>query len=101
MATAKQITEAEKSLNVPFDQTSDYGVEQERRPAKIVYSTRIPAEYSERIAAEAVRCGQNPSQLIATLVVEALDAREQDANTMVSLSDIQRAISAVAHRHAA
>jgi hypothetical protein len=43
---------------------------------KVVYSTRIDPRFSDRLAAEADRCGRNPLQLIGDLVSEALERRE-------------------------
>lgn len=43
---------------------------------KVVYSTQIDPRFSDRLAAEADRCGRNPLQLIGDLVSEALERRE-------------------------
>lgn len=93
---ADRLAEAQNAAEMPFTMENTT-VEKERRPAKVVYSARIPAEYSDDIAAEAAHNGQNPSQLIATLVVEALAARRQTAKLVtVDLAVLHRAIDAAA-----
>jgi hypothetical protein len=95
----KRLAEAEAAANLPFS-LEDAVVETERRPAKVVFSARIPSEYSEQIAEEARRCRQTPSQLIADLVIEALRARARKADLMVSLADVQRALNTIARQAA-
>lgn len=93
-------TEALASADLPFS-AEGATVERERRPVKIVFSARIPAEYSQQITEEAERCGQNPSQLIADLVVEALAARQQDQNASIPVSAIKHLLAVEQLRHAA
>lgn len=66
--------------------------------AKIVYSARIPAELSEEIADAASAAEVTPSQMIATLVAEALQARRVSGAQVVTvdLAALHRAIDQAA-----
>lgn len=100
MNESARLAEAEEAAGMPFSMDGAT-VENERRPTKVVFSARIPAEYSEEIASEADRCGQTPSQVIADLVVEALVARRETNDVMVSATDIRKLLATAAHRQAA
>lgn len=69
-----------------------------RAPAKVAHSTRIPAEASATLEAEAARRGMTPSALICELVMDGLAAKRDTVT--VRVADLHRAIDA-AVRHAA
>lgn len=99
-AAYDRIAAAMAAGEAPFDPTNAEIIT-DRAPAKVVYSTRISPEYSDDIAAEATRCGQNPSQLIADLVVEALRARKELAEVVtINMADLNHAIHEIARRAA-
>lgn len=67
----------------------------EPRP-KIVISTRIPPDISERLMTEAARVDTRPTTLAAELIAEALDARAaaagQPTRRMIDVDAVHRAI---------
>lgn len=69
------------------------------RKATVVHSTRVPADLSEELEAEAARRGTTPSALIADLVAEGL--RKPQPDVLVPLADVRRVIDSLASRAAA
>ncbi len=68
------------------------------QPPKIVYSSRIPAEYSPEITAAAAEADVTPSRMIAILVGEALQARRLHASQRVTvdLATLHRLVDQIA-----
>lgn len=94
--TAAEI-EAATAAPVTADTLRTAQVVREARPPTVVFACRLDSAYSDDIAAEAERCGQRPSQLIADLVIEGLRRRQGAARTVtVNLDDLHRAIDAAA-----
>ena len=65
-----------------------------RRPT-VVHSTRLPAEYSEELEAEASRLGTNPSKLMQDIVIRWLAARRRAPTVTVNVADLHRALDSV------
>ncbi len=64
-------------------------------PAKVVFSARVPAEYSEPLAAEARRRGITPSALICEYVIDALTKVAEDTVITIRRGDLYRAIDRI------
>lgn len=69
-----------------------------KRPT-VVHSTRLPAEYSEELEAEADRRGTNPSKVMQQIVVDWFEARRQSPVITVKVVDLHRALDSVAALH--
>ena len=108
MTSKDDIAAAEAALAMPFDPAAGRIVERrgahsgghsgghsgDRRPT-VVHSTRLPAEYSEELEAEAGRLGTNPSKLMQDIVVRWLAARRQSPTVTVNVADLHRALDSV------
>jgi predicted DNA-binding protein len=75
---------------------SNAQVDDKPRTASVVQSVRMPRELNERLLAEAHRRGVTPSEVIRDLVDAGLTASEESPT--VRLSDVRRAIEALAHQ---
>lgn len=69
-------------------------VEDRPRKASFVHSTRLSAELTDRLFAEAKRRGTTPSEVIRDLVEAGL--AEADQSATVRLADVHRAIDRLA-----
>jgi hypothetical protein len=81
-------------------------IETEPRATSVVFSARLPAEWTDRIVAEMQRRGlKNPSQLIKALVEEGLDRAEhrppEVAEALTYLDEIRRVLVNAEPRQAA
>ncbi|GAA0806975.1 hypothetical protein [Spirilliplanes yamanashiensis] len=100
MTSKDDIAAAKAALALPFDPAAGRIVERpgarasERRPT-VVHSTRLPAEFSEELEAEAGRLGTNPSKLMQDIVVRWLTARRQSPTVTVNVADLHRALDSV------
>ncbi|UWP79157.1 hypothetical protein [Dactylosporangium fulvum] len=96
MATSRR--DREQAAATPTDWAAAEVVTRPRR-ATVVHSTRVPADLSEALEAEAVRRGVTPSALIAEFVAEGL--RRPEPDVLVPLADVRRVIDSLASRTAA
>jgi hypothetical protein len=96
MTRKDDIAAAEAALARPLDLTGAGIVDRPaaRRPT-VVHSTRLPAEYSEELEAEASRLGTNPSKLMQDILVRWLTARRQSPTVVVNVADLHRALDSV------
>jgi hypothetical protein len=96
MTRKDDIAAAEAALASPFDPAGATVVDRpgSRRPT-VVHSTRLPAEFSEALEAEATRLGTNPSKLMQDIVVRWLTARRQSPTVTVNVADLHRALDSV------
>lgn len=90
-------SEREQAAAAPTDWTAAAVVAKPRK-ATVVHSTRVPADLSEELEAEAARRGITPSALIADLVAEGL--RKPQPDVLVPLADVRRVIDSLAARAA-
>jgi hypothetical protein len=74
---------------------SDAEVVTERGPVSVVHSTRLPAQWSRALEAEAVSRGVNPSQLMKDLIIAGLQQADARGTVTISPSALHQAIDAV------
>lgn len=96
MTRKDDIAAAEAALARPLDLTGATvtGRASTRRPT-VVHSTRLPAEFSEELEAEASRLGTNPSKLMQDILVRWLTDRRRAPTVMVNVADLHRALDSV------
>jgi hypothetical protein len=84
MGTSETRRRVNDELDLPVSEAlagGGFRVETEPGPATVVFSTRMPAEWSQEILAEVDRRGlKNPGQLIKALVREGLDRAASEAH---------------------
>jgi hypothetical protein len=88
---------------VPFGQPDKRVIDRRDRSAKEVIHSRVVPEIADALIAEALRCKQAGSALIADLIAEALAARAAAGRAelvTVNLADLHRAIDRAARRAA-
>ena len=77
MGTREARRRANEALDLPVSEAlaaGDFTVDSEPQPSTVVFSARMPAEWTHEILAEVERRGlKNPGQLIKALVREGLD----------------------------
>lgn len=106
MMRSELVAAAEQAAATPFDPAA-FEADTAERQTRSVYSARIPAELSPEIAAAAAAAKVTPSQMIATLVGEALQTRRLRAAAagqtpiVIDLAALHLAIDTVARPAAA
>jgi hypothetical protein len=71
------------------------------RRATIVHSTRLPAEWSATLEAEAQRRGTNPSQLMKDLLIAALRHMKDEQPVTLTRGELHALIDSYLDRRAA
>ncbi|BCJ34536.1 hypothetical protein Athai_20390 [Actinocatenispora thailandica] len=79
------------------DDWSGAQVERAPRRASTVFSVRLPAELADWLAGEADHRHVTPSAVLRELVATAARAASADSTVTLRLSDLHRAIDALAH----
>ena len=67
-------------------------VPEPNRKVTVVHSTRLPAEYSDALEAEAARRGISPSKLMQLLVIAGLERETAGDVVTISRSKLHEAI---------
>ncbi|MEV0841456.1 hypothetical protein AB0I55_18105 [Actinocatenispora sera] len=75
------------------------GAQVERAPRRVstVFSVRLPAELADWLAGEADHRHGTPSTVLRDLVAAAARTAHSDSTVTLRLSDLHRAIDALAH----
>lgn len=79
---------------------SDAVVDDRPKSSSVVHSTRMPRELTERLFAEAQRCGITPSELIREAVEARLEASRPSQVVTVDIAVLHQAIDQAVRRAA-
>lgn len=87
--------EAENALNDRDWTGGEVVVPEPNRKVSVVHSTRLPAEYSDALEAEAARRGITPSKLMQLLVIAGLERETAGDVVTISRSKLHEAIDRI------
>jgi Arc/MetJ-type ribon-helix-helix transcriptional regulator len=99
MSTRKRVADAVAQPVTDWVGTDAAAVEDGPRNVTTVFSVRMPAEWTDEIAAEVERRGlANPNQLLRALVREGLDRAKTDEAHTPAVTEILSHLDAVRRR---